>query len=385
MLGGAAAVSTARAVAAQQAYPAIRVTGSMQVQGYYYDRTSFAPDSGLSDFFLRRARIEAEGEINEYVKVKIQPSYEGGRGLVQEPTVICGAAGQPCTVTGGRTGFRLRDAFIDVALFKPASATNVVFRFGQEKRPFNRYSLTSSRNLPSIERGAGQGLPGLQAFDLANVNGFSEHDIGVSTTLTTALAGGRRVTLKAAAYNGEGETVLRDRNNAKSFGFRATVDVWRKLNVGASYFSHDNPNLAAGRDSTYRNTAWGVDGQWGKPGDAGLFVLADYFQGRDLTKAARRILGFGGVAAYHFRVRRAESWLYAIEPMVRWDVGNLNRDISGAALVSALDNKYHLFTAGVGLYLASKAQFRIAYEQETAALAGSPTIRGVRSAMTVNW
>ena len=39
-----------------------------------------------------------------------------------------------------------------------AGKTLLFLRGGQEKRPFGRYELTSSNNLPSIERGAGAGI-----------------------------------------------------------------------------------------------------------------------------------------------------------------------------------------------------------------------------------
>ena len=51
---------------------------------------------------------------------------------------------------------------------------------GQEKRPFSRYELTSSNNLPSIERGAGRGLPGKASNDIFGDNGFLSHDVGAA-------------------------------------------------------------------------------------------------------------------------------------------------------------------------------------------------------------
>ena len=46
------------------------------------------------------------------------------------------------------------------------------------------------------------------------------------------------MTLKVGAYNGQGES-LNDVNNKKSFGARATAALTSKIDVGASWFSHD--------------------------------------------------------------------------------------------------------------------------------------------------
>ena len=66
--------------------------------------------------------------------------------------------------TTGRSGLRLRDAWVDVRFTKEGNPGAFFLRAGQEKRPYSRYELTSSTNLPSIERGGRPGPPdpGLQ-------------------------------------------------------------------------------------------------------------------------------------------------------------------------------------------------------------------------------
>lgn len=379
-----------RTASAQTSFPAVKVTGSLQSQGYYFNHTTFAGDSGISDIFIRRARIEVEGEINEYVKIKIQPSFEGGREMSQQPTITCSAVpaggGTPvCTSSGGRSGFRLRDAFVEVNFAKPSEKSQFAIRMGQEKRPFNRYTLSSSRNLPSIERGAGQGLPGAASFDLLNNAGIVEHDVGISANFRRTIGDNRFVTLKAAATNGEGESVARDKNNRKSFGFRGTADVYRKLNVGASFYSHDNSNLVAGKDSSYNNTAFGLDAQWGKPGDPGLYVVTDFFSGKDRSKAANKMRGFQVVGAYNIRMKSPTSWLYAIEPALRFDIADPNTKLSGSEVTTPAQARVTTVTAVLGFYMSSKAQFRIAYERQTSELDRTATIGGIRSALTVNF
>ncbi len=386
------ALGSAASLAAQTTYPNVKLTGSLQIQAFKYNHSTFAAagDSGLSDVFARRARIEVDGEINEYVKIKIQPSFEGGREMNTQPTITCtpvpAGGGTPvCTSSGGRSGFRLRDAYVTVSFFKAAAKTNISVRMGQEKRPFNRYVLSSSRNLPSIERGAGTGLPGLASYDLLNGNGLVEHDVGASVILTSNFAENQVLRLQAGVYNGEGESVVRDKNNRKSFGFRGTADVTKKLNVGASFFSHDNANIAAGVDSSYNNTAFGVDAQWGKPGDEGLYLESDFFSGKDKSKAANKMRGIQGIGAYNIRLKNPTSWLYAIEPAFRFDVGDPNTDLSGAAVTTQANAKVTTWTAILGFYMSSKAQFRIGYEHQSSELDGTVTVSGIRSALTVNF
>ena len=385
-LGGTASL------AAQTTYPAVKVTGSLQEQFYKYNHASFASpaDSGTSDLFTRRARIEVEGEINEYVRIKIQPSFEGGREMSTQPTITCtpvpAGGGTPvCTSSGGRSGFRLRDAYITVSFTKPSDRTSFAFRLGQEKRPFNRYTLSSSRNLPSIERGAGTGLPGAASYDLLNGSGLIEHDVGASLLVGTRLAENQFARLQAGVYNGEGESVVKDKNNRKSFGLRGTADLYQKLNIGASFFSHDNANLAAAKDSSYNNTSFGVDAQWGKPGDEGLYLESDFFSGKDKSKAANKMRGLQLVGAYHIRMKSPTSWLYAIEPAFRFDVADPNTRLSGSEVTTQAGAKVTTWTAVLGFYMSSKAQFRLAYEHQSSELANSVTIGGIRTALTVNF
>ena len=55
----------------------------------------------------------------------------------------------------------------------------------------------------------------------------------------------------AGVYNGQGESV-NDNNNAKSFGVRGTVGIYRKLDVGGSWFSHDNIVTPTARRSGFQ-------------------------------------------------------------------------------------------------------------------------------------
>jgi hypothetical protein len=369
----------------QTTYPNVKLAGRLQTQFYYFSNEDFAATVGPKDnFFIRRARIEARGQISENVSVFIQPSFEGGRNLsgvvtTCTSTSVPGGGGTPTIAcrTTGRSGFRLRDAWIDVRFSPEASKGALYVRGGQEKRPYSRYELLSSNNLPSIERGAGQGLLALASNDLFAAAGFLSHDVGASLRYEYKLDDLRLVTLKFGVYNGQGES-LNDVNNKKSFGARGTVAITPKLDVGGSWFAHDGIVTVGGvPDSAFTNYAFGVDAAWGKPGDEGLFALAEYLHGNDATAAKFTIQGLQGVAAYNIRMKSPTSWLYAIEPAFRIDLADPNTD--------ADNNRVTTITAVLGVYMSSRAQFRVAYERESFQGDVLPSISGVRSALTVNF
>ncbi len=360
----------------QTTYPNVRLSGRLQEQFYYFSNEDYAATVGArSNFFTRRARIEARGQISENVAVYIQPSFEGGRNLSGVATTCTGT---PLTCrTTGRSGLRLRDAYIDVR-FSPEGRKGALYlRAGQEKRPYSRYELTSSNNLPSIERGAGQGLLARASNDLFATAGFLSHDVGASLRYEYKIDDVRLVTLKFGAYNGQGES-LNDVNDKKSFGARGTFGITSKLDVGGSWFAHDGIVTVGGvPDSTFTNYAFGVDAQWGKPGDEGLFALGEYLHGNDATAAKFTIQGLQGVAAYNIRMKSPTSWLYAVEPALRVDLADPNTD--------ADNDRVTTITGVLGIYMSSRAQLRVGYERQSFQGDVTPSISGVRSALTVNF
>jgi len=360
----------------QTTYPNIKLSGRLQEQFYYFSNEDNAATVGpKANFFTRRARIEARGQISENVAVYIQPSFEGGRNL---SGLVTTCTGTPLTCrTTGRSGLRLRDAYIDVR-FSPEGRKGALYlRAGQEKRPYSRYELTSATNLPSIERGAGQGLLARASNDLFAAAGFLSHDVGASVRYEYKLDDTRLVTVKFGAYNGQGES-LNDVNNKKSFGARGTFGITPKLEVGGSWFAHDGIVTVGGvPDSAFTNYAFGVDAQWGKVGDEGLFVLGEYLHGNDATAAKFTIQGLQGVAAYNIRMKSPTSWLYAFEPAFRVDIADPNTD--------ADNDRVTTITAVLGIYMSSRSQFRVAYERESFQGDVTPSISGVRSALTVNF
>ncbi|HEX6105598.1 MAG TPA: porin [Gemmatimonadales bacterium] len=373
-----------RVASSQTTYPSIKVSGRLQEQFYYFDNEPYAAQVGpRSNVFTRRARIEARGDIAENVSVYIQPSFEGGRSVSATTTCtstpVPDGGGTPSITcrTTGRSGIRLRDAYVDVRFGEKDGRTVVYFRGGQEKRPVSRYELMSSTNLPSIERGAGQGLLARASNDLFTGAGFLSHDVGASLRLEHQLDHDRLVTVKLGVYNGQGES-LNDVNDRKSIGARATVAVTPRLDLGASWFAHDGIVTVGGTpDSSFTNHAFDIDAQWGKPGEEGLFALAEYLHGSDATAAELDMRGFQVLAAYNIRLEGETAWLHAVEPALRLDLADPDAD--------ADDDRVTTLTAALGLYLSSRAWFRVAYERQSFQLDGAESIGGIRSMLAVSF
>ena len=355
---------TAGVAAAQTTYPNVKMTGRLQVEFYDFNNSDNALYAALppavrapeSSFLVRRARIEARGNITENITFVIQPNY-----------------------TTGQSGVTLKDAYLDVAFTKPEAKSAFALRAGQFKRFFGRYELTSSNNLPSIERGAYRGLVPVSSNDLAVGNGFAAHDIGAGLMFTGLE---KRLSVQGAVMNGALSPNTLDLNRGKSLYGRATFAITPMLAVGGSIASHDfiqpvDTTIGNVLDSTATNTGWGLDAQWSAPGNEGLYAMVDYLGGQSILDNANHIWGFQVVAAYNIRMKSPTSFLYAIEPAVRYDLTEPNNNL--------IDDQVTLFTAGVNLYLSSKAQFRLMYESQSFQNSALTTISGVRTALTLNF
>ena len=391
-LGFALALVSAGAAAAQT--PNIRVAGRVQTQFVATDGDStsgYRPDLvASSGFDIRRLRIQADVRIGENVNMVLQPSFEMG-------------------------ALRLRDAYLRVAVARTAT-TQLGVTLGQEKRPFSRYELNTSNNLPSIERGARfRGFTSAQSSvaaqnNLLDYNNYIAHDIGANADLS--LAGGRYV-FKAGVYNGSGESA-QDVNSAKSYGLRAIGTLIQDeaarpvLRVGGSVFSRDRAvcNTCTGTvtffpDSSHRSTAFGLDAEWGdyRPG---LHLLGDFAMGEHLDPAyavsgaprnsgnVRPDIGDSAyttfasiqlVAAWRWQLDDpAGNRLFKIlEPALRLDITDVDVDTG--------DNGSMLITPALNLYFSQTTILRIGYDlyRYHDANAAQQTVTGLRVSWQANF
>ncbi len=263
------------ASAARAQTPSVSIRGRIQTQFSTVSGDSsgiFNPHAQVnSSFEIRRLRIQADVRIGDNINLVIQPSFE-------------------------MAALRMRDAYLRVIMARNAT-TSFGLTLGQEKKPFNRYELTSSNTLLSIERGARfRGLSTVVAQNnLLEENGYIAHDIGASADADFLT---NRLQLKAGMYNGSGES-SNDVNNAKTYAARATVTALMSaeqlpvLRVGAVFISRDRAvtttasSTAFSPDSSRRTSAFGLEAEWGdfRPG---LHVIADFATGKHLENTAYR-------------------------------------------------------------------------------------------------
>jgi len=318
-----------------------------------------------SSFDIRRLRIQANVRIGENINLVIQPSFEMG-------------------------ALRMRDAYLRVLLARtPTSSFGLTL--GQEKKPFNRYELTSSNNLLSIERGArfrglATGVVPAAQSNLLEDNGYLSHDLGASADVSFLE---NRVQVKAGIYNGAGESA-NDVNNAKTFGARATATVLRDaenrpvLRLGAAFLSRDRAvtttagSSAFAPDSSRRTSAVGLEAEWGdfRPGP---HIIGDFATGKALTlgqyafgtgrnlgnvrpnapdSAFSTFRSLQVVAAYRvqFDDPSGTRLVKMIEPAIRLDMTdpNTGRDNDQGMLLTPVLNVYFsqstVLRAGVDLY-----------------------------------
>ena len=263
------------ASAARAQTPSVSIRGRIQTQFSTVSGDSsgiFNPHAQVnSSFEIRRLRIQADVRIGDNINLVIQPSFE-------------------------MAALRMRDAYLRVIMARNAT-TSFGLTLGQEKKPFNRYELTSSNTLLSIERGARfRGLSTVVAQNnLLEENGYIAHDIGASADANFLT---NRLQLKAGMYNGSGES-SNDVNNAKTYAASATVTALMSaeqlpvLRVGAVFISRDRAvtttasSTAFSPDSSRRTSAFGLEAEWGdfRPG---LHVIADFATGKHLENTAYR-------------------------------------------------------------------------------------------------
>lgn len=353
MLRFVLAALTATSVAAAQA-PNIRVAGRIQAQyrSAGGDSTAQFPGIGVANGFeIRRLRIQTDVRFGDYMSLVIQPSFE-------------------------MAALRMRDAYLRVG-FGPRFGITL----GQEKSWFQRYELTSSNTLPSIERGLRiLGLSGREALnDLLTNNGYISQDIGAAVDYTAP-----RGSVKVGVQNGSRESSA-DVNNAKMFVGRATAVVIKDkddlavLQLGASVANRDRAvcsGTCAGTwfaDSSLRTTAIGLDAEWGgfRPG---LHVIADVATGDNVPIPLRVAVGrntgnvrnsndsntvtFAAVhivAAYRILAKGDDARAVKfVEPALRLDATDPNTAVGGDGGV--------LITPALNIYFGATVVARVAFD-----------------------
>lgn len=157
-----------------------------------------ARDVPTLDLFVRRARLEIDIEVNEWISGRFQPDF------------------------AAIDGVELKDAWGMVDLQPGADQTMARIRAGHFKRPFDGFQLTSSTQILTIERDLDipgvAGVAALSLDELATRNLLSDRDVGVMVDGGTA---GDRFHYWVGVFNGQGTTDNGDTDNAKQIIGRA--------------------------------------------------------------------------------------------------------------------------------------------------------------------
>jgi hypothetical protein len=301
----------------------ISIGGRLHTQ---YSHSSI-PDA-TDDVFFRRARVTVDIVINDFLDGKIEPDFAGGRAQLQD------------------TFFRLT--------FAPTARLS----FGIFKRAFSIWDISSSTDLPTIERNAA-----IEGADLcAGVGGICSlsqltqglqldgRDLGVRLEGTA----GRLVYL-ATITNGTGNNVP-DENDKKSFSGRLGFRITDRILLAAFAAAHDAlVEIPGTPDENEYFPAFGGDleiGTWRE----GFHLLAGVVTGENWEQVGRQLPG-------GLRLAEAPSFLTAqmlaswyqplsgsrfagIEPHLRLGYGDGDRSVSR--------DEGLLFTPGLMLYVSGR-------------------------------
>ncbi|MDX1748354.1 MAG: porin, partial [Halobacteriales archaeon] len=255
-----------------------------------------------SEMLVRRARLTAEITVNDFVTGKIQPDYGEGE-------------------------LSLKDAYVRLDFGRSLRTT-----FGQFKRPFDLFELTSSTQILVVERAGGvrgvdtcTGPGGVCSFSRFTEGlEYSDRDIGV---LVDGRVADGAVGYMASFTNGAGSNSSEE-NDSKSFGGRVEVMPIADLMLAGNVAVHDyvNPVRADDRHAV----ALGGDLDWGDYA-RGLHVQAGAVAGDNWANldaagepsmfvTAQAIVTFRHPISEHPRVE-------AIEPVGRISWGDPDTDV----------------------------------------------------------
>jgi hypothetical protein len=248
----------------------ITVAGRLDLQGVHSSPDSADPSS----IFFRRARIQADVALGDFIDARIEPDFSDG--------------------------VELKDAWMRFNV-DPAFRLSI----GQFKRAHESFELTSSTELGTIEReGEVSGVDDCAGVGEVCTYGqlvvaldYGGRDLG----LRAEGAIGDRVSYMLTLTNGPGEYEPEE-NDAKSFSGRVGVTVSDGVEVGGFWGVHDHPGLDDPEDTDYGG-AGGVD-----------VVVGDFREGLRVQAAALQGDNWRVGSATTFRATQAmASWFHPFE------------------------------------------------------------------------
>lgn len=274
-------------------------------------------DGAINDFFIRRARIIGDLTFNDFITGRVQTDFAKG------------------TAT-------LLDAYVRMNFDESFRLS-----FGQFKRAFDLFELSSSTDLSVFERtgkiagydqcaGVG-GVCSLSQF--TEELGYSERDMGVKIDGSSGT-----FSYQATLTNGVG-VVTPDENDGKTVAGRGSVAATDNLTVSGNISIHDYIDPMA---ETAHAFAWGADVELGTWRD-GLHIQAgviggDNWEVLDASDNPESFLTAQVIASYYNPIDNDR--IVGVEPVLRVSIGDPNG--------SAADDGGTLITPGLMLYFMGK-------------------------------
>lgn len=302
---------------------ALTVGGRAHLQ---YFSSELSSEDASSDFFVRRARISVDMTFTDFVTGKVLTDFAGG-------------------------GATLLEAYVRLNFSDEFRIT-----FGQLKRAFDIFELSSSTDLSLIERtgavpgyNACRGVGGLCSYSRLNESLlFSGRDAGIRFDGDFG-----RLSYAATVTNGTPLTTS-DVNDGKSVAGRLSFMATDNVQLSANATLHDylDPD-----DATAFAFAWGGDVQVGTWRD-GFLLQASLVRGENwasldpVSYAAGKFITSQVTASYYFPT--SSDRIVGVEPLGRISLADPDHTFEndGGTLV----------TPGVMLYFLGKNKFGINYD-----------------------
>ena len=270
-----------------------------------------------NSFFIRRARLLVDAELNDFFSGRVQADFAGG-------------------------GAELLDAYVRLDFTDDVSLYG-----GQFKRSFDLFELASSTDLSIIERDgrvAGYsectGVGSICSYSrLLEALGYAGRDTGLKIE-----GGSGSVALQASLTNGTG-VGSPDENDAKSFAGRASLSVADNVVVSANVGVRDYLDSV---DESANAIAWGGDVQVGTWRDGlllqGAVVTGDNWLSRDGSDDPATFTTLQLSASYYMPLESAR--FAGLEPVGRVSVSDPDGDTD--------EDGGTLLTPGLMLYVTGR-------------------------------
>lgn len=279
--------------------------------------SSSVSEDRSSEFFLRRVRMTADIRINDFISGRIQPEY-------------------------AITSVRVRDAWARLT-FSPAFRLT----FGQFKRPFDVFELTSSTQILVVERtGFIREVPTCGGVEICSYSAlselllFSDRDAGV---LVDGEAG--RWDYGFSITNGTSQ-FLREENGTKSYAGRVAFLAHENVTIGGNVTYKDYVNSVTDRDDYA--AAYALDANIGNF-SRGLHLQSGIMGGqnwRNLDAAGDASNFATAQTIVSYKVPITNTHVSAIEPIARVSWADPDTD-------NASDGGW-LFTPGVQMFFVGR-------------------------------